>query len=66
MIIRFDKLAGKTIAKGQITVPKACDTDLDKQKYCALGNSVKITYCLRLIINFTFQTRRTEESSRIK
>lgn len=47
MIIRFDKLVEKTIAKGQITVPKACDTDLDKQKYCALGDSVKITYCLQ-------------------
>lgn len=47
MIIRFDKLVGKTIAKGQITVPKECNTDLDNHKYCALGHSVEITYCLQ-------------------
>jgi len=48
MIIRFDKLVGKTIAEeGRVTVPKKFDTNLDNDKYCALGHSVEITYCLQ-------------------
>ena len=47
MIIRFDKLVGKTIAEGRVTVPKEYDTGLDNDKYCALGHSVEITYHLQ-------------------
>lgn len=47
MIIRFDKRVRKTIARGQITVPKECVPDLDNAKYCPMGDSVKITYCLQ-------------------
>jgi formylmethanofuran dehydrogenase subunit D len=44
MIIKFHKIVGKTIAKGQITVPKEYDPYLDDCKYCPIGNSVDITY----------------------
>ena len=46
MNITFHKRVGKTIAKGQITVPKEFDSILDKTRYCSLGLSIDITYIL--------------------
>jgi len=47
MMIRFNKSVGKTIAEGRITVPQKYALDLDNAQYCAIGDSVNITYCLQ-------------------
>lgn len=41
------KKVGKTIAIGQITAPNEWYSVLDNTKYCAVGGSVDITYCLQ-------------------
>lgn len=46
MNLTFDKKVGKTIEKGQITVPKKFDSILDKGSFCPLGLSVDVTYIL--------------------
>ena len=45
--MQFTKRVQKTIAMGRITVPKKYDDVFDNSKYCAIGNSVDITYYLK-------------------
>ena len=44
--IRFNKRAGKTICKGQITVPREFSTRLDCNVDCPVGKSIDISYVL--------------------
>jgi hypothetical protein len=46
MGLSFRKIVGKTIEKGQITVPNEHYPFLDKTNYCPLGASVDIFYIL--------------------
>lgn len=46
MSLSFKKKVGKTIEKGQITVPKEFDSILDKRNYCPLGLSIDVAYIL--------------------
>ena len=46
MNFSFSKRIGKTIAKGQITVPKEFDSILDRKGCCPLGLSVDVDYVL--------------------
>lgn len=44
--IKFRKKVGKTIQKGQITVPKEFDSTLDKQLNCPVNFSIDVIYVL--------------------
>ena len=46
MSLIFSKRIGKTLEKGQITVPKKFDSFLDKTNCCPLGLSIDIKYIL--------------------
>ena len=46
MSFSFRKRVGKTMEKGQITVPKEFDSILDRKNYCPLGSSTDINYVL--------------------
>ena len=45
-MIKFSKEIGKTIGKGQITVPKEFDSLLDKERLCLPKCSIDVIYVL--------------------
>ena len=46
MDMLFRKRVGKTIKRGQITVPKEFDSVLDRKNCCPLGFSIDISYIM--------------------